>query len=103
MQSQQLYGISRGVPAARGIDQGVTLIARPSLAPTYRADMCGWPAGGFALAPGVACLDQNTAVSSPSPGTMGLLAESTQLLLEAPYLTLQSPDDLCILPSLGLQ
>ena len=78
------------------------MIARPALAPTHRADLRSWPAGGFALAPRVACLDQNSIVRSPSPGTMGLLAGSTQLLLEAPYLTLQSPDDLCILPSLGL-
>ena len=42
--------------------------------------------GGFALAPRVACLDQDTTLSSPSPSTMGLLAESTQLLLEAPAL-----------------
>ena len=79
------------------------MIARPSLAPTHRGDLCGWPAGGFTRASRVACLDQDTIVSSPSPDTMGLLAESTQLLLEATYLTLQSPDDLGIFPSLGLQ
>ena len=71
--------------------------------PAHRAGLCGWPVGGFALAPRVACLDQDTTLSSPSPSTLGLLAESTQLLLEAPYLALQSANDLCILPRLGLQ